>query len=356
MFKTITIKNYRALSNLQLSNLSRINILMGENNCGKSTFLESVFLLTGLSRLELLLRCNAIRDYSKIKDFSYFFHNLDTSKEIEINSYSDGNTNFNRELKIQKIASSQVTISPESIQSDAVSSNDGFSESVRFTAKVNNQNIEASYETQLKSVPGGEKPLVETGKVTKDKDYRESIFCQYVSPKNSFNTALEYAKKIQEEKKEAEIIESLKMLDSRISNFSIIDEDIFIDVGLNKRIPINFWGDGTRKFFSILVSLYKCQNSVLLIDEIDNGLHFSAMQNLWHSVQAMAQKYNVQLFITTHNIDSLNALKHSFEKNESLENDFSFYKLIQKVDGSNLALRYSGKEVRNLLELENEIR
>jgi AAA15 family ATPase/GTPase len=356
MFKTITIKNYRALSNLQLSNLSRINILMGENNCGKSTFLESVFLLTGLSRLELLLRCNDIRDYSKIKDFSYFFHNLDTSKEIEINSYSDGNTNFNRELKIQKVASSQVTISPESIQSDAVSSNDGFSESVRFTAKVNNQNIEASYETQLKSVPGGEKPLVETGKVTKDKDYRESIFCQYVSPKNSFNTALEYAKKIQEEKKEAEIIESLKMLDSRISNFSIIDEDIFIDVELNKRIPINFWGDGTRKFFSILVSLYKCQNSVLLIDEIDNGLHFSAMQNLWHSVQAMAQKYNVQLFITTHNIDSLNALKHSFEKNESLENDFSFYKLIQKVDGSNLALRYSGKEVRNLLELENEIR
>lgn len=355
MFEAISVKNYRTLSNLQVSDLSRINILMGENNCGKSTFLESIFLLTGLSNPEMLLRCNAIRDYSKIRDFSYFFHNLDVTQKIEIISKANDHIDFNRELKIQKVASSQVTITPENIKSDTVSSN-GFSESVQFTAKVNRQNIETSYETVLKPVSNDKKTLIEIGKVSHAKDYRESIFCQYVSPKNSFNTALEYTKKIQEEKKEAEIIEALKILDSRISDFVIIDGDIFVDVGLDKRIPLNFLGDGTRKIFSILISIYSCKNAVLLIDEIDNGLHFSVMQNLWTSVQSMAQKYNVQLFITTHNIDSLKALKHLFEKNESLENNFSFYKLIQKVDGSNLALRYSGKEVRNLLELENEIR
>ena len=45
MFQTIDIKAYRGLKNITLQNLSRVNILVGENNTGKTSILEAIQLL-----------------------------------------------------------------------------------------------------------------------------------------------------------------------------------------------------------------------------------------------------------------------------------------------------------------------
>lgn len=48
-FKNITISNFRGIDHLTMENFARVNILVGQNNCGKSTVLEALLFATGMS-------------------------------------------------------------------------------------------------------------------------------------------------------------------------------------------------------------------------------------------------------------------------------------------------------------------
>lgn len=82
-----------------------------------------------------------------------------------------------------------------------------------------------------------------------------------------------------------------------------------MDIGLDKRIPINMMGDGARKILSILTTIYECKNGIVLIDELSNGFHYSVMKGVWRAIISVAKKNNVQIFATTHDLDSIKGLR-----------------------------------------------
>ena len=53
VFNEVEINNFRGIKHLVLSDLRQINLLVGKNNCGKSTVLDGIFLLSGFSILFL---------------------------------------------------------------------------------------------------------------------------------------------------------------------------------------------------------------------------------------------------------------------------------------------------------------
>lgn len=69
-----------------------------------------------------------------------------------------------------------------------------------------------------------------------------------------------------------------------IKDIVLSQNEVLVDVGLNKRIPINVMGDGARKILSILTTIYECRNGIVLIDEISNGFHYSVMKALWQTI------------------------------------------------------------------------
>ena len=73
MFTKIKIENFKVFKSIEISDFSRINVFFGKNNCGKSTLLDALFILTGISNPQLIMRTNQFRDYTKLKDLSYFF-------------------------------------------------------------------------------------------------------------------------------------------------------------------------------------------------------------------------------------------------------------------------------------------
>ena len=117
-------------------------------------------------------------------------------------------------------------------------------------------------------------------------------------------------------------------------------------------------GDGTRKFFALVVALYSCRDGVLLVDEIDNGLHYSVMAELWKILLETAEEFNVQLYATTHNKDSLQGLEKvlSSEENMKFRKQLSLYKLIHREDDSMRVLYYNYNNFSTILQNENEIR
>jgi len=78
-FKNIEIKNFRGIDHLEIDDFSRVNVLVGQNSSGKSSVLESLLLLMGMSNPDLPQTVNTIRsrNYSSFADLGYMFHNCD---------------------------------------------------------------------------------------------------------------------------------------------------------------------------------------------------------------------------------------------------------------------------------------
>ncbi len=73
--------------------------------------------------------------------------------------------------------------------------------------------------------------------------------------------------------------------------------------GVKSRIPIGSLGDGIWRMLGLILVLVRSQDGVVLIDEIDTGLHFTVLSNMWKLVYETAKRLNVQVFATTHSND-----------------------------------------------------
>ena len=131
---------------------------------------------------------------------------------------------------------------------------------------------------------------------------------------------------------------------------------VLVDIGFDKRIPINMMGDGARKILSILTTIYECKDGIVLIDEVSNGFHYSVMKDLWSSIISAADKNNVQIFATTHDLDSIKGLRDAALFNQDISESVSFYKLLRAADAELKSYQYSLDSVDYSLTQEIEIR
>ena len=116
-----------------------------------------------------------------------------------------------------------------------------------------------------------------------------------------------------EEKREKEIVEAMRILLPKIDSiqFEVGDWRKGILIGqqdVQLRLPIGSYGDGMRRLLAISLALVGTKNGCLLIDEIDTGLHWTVMEDMWRLVVEAAQRYNVQVFATTHSYDCIRGL------------------------------------------------
>ena len=75
-----------------------------------------------------------------------------------------------------------------------------------------------------------------------------------------------------------------------------------------KPFPLGSAGDGLKRLLALSISLIASRGGYLLVDEIDTGLHFSVMEDMWRLVIQTAQNLDIQVFATTHSLDCLKSL------------------------------------------------
>lgn len=364
-FTKIKIQHFRGIKNCTINDLGKhINLFVGKNNCGKTSVLDTIYLLTGMSNADLIRRINLFREY-KLSDFSDFaemnFYNLDISKSINL-SCSETNE-INRELTISPVLDDGFTetkLGSISNQSERKIKELEFKFTQRKGGQKNteyasitmvNINSEETYDKQQDS----NKQQI---RVLKPISYKESILSVYLNSKYSLSVAINSLSTIIENKQKDIIIDSLNRIDNKITDIAIIRNNVLVDVGLDKLIPLEVLGDGTRKLLAIITSLYQCRDGILLIDEIDNGLHYSSMSILWDTILYTAKAFNVQVFATTHNIDSLKALKTVLESENFLEeqNTTICYRLRHGSEDELTAFRYDFESFEYAINMDHEIR
>jgi AAA15 family ATPase/GTPase len=337
MFKNITIKNFRGIESLTINAFKKINVFVGNNNCGKSSVLEALFMLTAPTNAELPYTINKLRGFPLNSSTAWrsLFYNLDTDQKI----YFEADLNEPNEKRTLSIRPSYGTTS------DFQKPNKTHPES--FSTAINMGNSDAE--------PSGvslESTMKKGAKSKKIKKFKAAIIVdslgfnvqrpgEYVEQRlgvlkmrNAVDPGI--AKRLDKlvlRKKTQEIVDILKQFEPSIEGISIASNNsVLIDTGIKRLVPLQAMGDGTLKVLSIILSIYDCQNGAIYIDELDNGLHYTAQLTIWKAMIHSAIRFNVQLFVTTHSFECISSLLDSISEEEKAMNLIGLYRIECETD------------------------
>ena len=344
MLSKIEIERFRGIKHTFIEGFKQINLFLGKNNCGKSSLLESLFLASGLSNPLLLIHVNIMRGYgkSRLKDLRLDFYNLDSSYPIHIRVENEEK----RDLKISLFEQKQDNVSFNTDDTNILSNVEEGKYGFKFDFEINDRHFESRL--HFDSANSTEATRIVS------KHYVESLRCTYLSPKYDFGASIQGLKNMLQNKDERFIVEGLRLIEPRVKDFIFADKEMLVDVGLAKRIPVNMLGDGARKMVSLLTAVYDCKDGVLLVDEISNGFHYSVMCSLWKVLINAAIRNHTQLFVTTHDIDSIKGLRDAAL--EDYSDLVAAFKLLKTPEEELKAYHYSLESLDYSINQEIEIR
>ncbi len=123
--------------------------------------------------------------------------------------------------------------------------------------------------------------------------------------------------------------------------------------GYEQPIPIGSFGDGMWRLLAMAIAISQCKDGVLLVDEIDTGLHYSVLPDMWRLIMESARDLGVQVFATTHSSDCIAALASVCASDHLLSDSTTLHRVERN---SRHAISYGGSEIRMAAERQVEVR
>jgi predicted ATPase len=123
--------------------------------------------------------------------------------------------------------------------------------------------------------------------------------------------------------------------------------------GSDRSVALKSLGEGANRFFGLAMAAASASNGVLLIDEVEIGIHYSIQLELWRLLAQTAIEFNVQIFATTHSDDAVRAF--GITANEKVEVDGQVIRL-QGRDGTVEAVDFDEDELAHAREAGMEVR
>ena len=125
---------------------------------------------------------------------------------------------------------------------------------------------------------------------------------------------------------------------------------IWGDIGLSELIPLAVMGEGMSRIARLVLAIYAVEDGVVLVDEIENGIHHSVLPKVWRAIDTAAKQFNTQIFATTHSFECVSAAHESL-----CENDFRLHRL-DVIDNSVRRVTYDPETIAAALRHNLEVR
>jgi AAA15 family ATPase/GTPase len=334
MLDSLKIKNYRNLKDFQIKSLSRVNLITGKNNTGKSTILEAIAIYASKGDMNVIKHLLFERGES--------FNNIKENKnQTESNVKALSSLFTNRIIGFKSIDA----ISIGSIQKDFINEESKYEEIIfiRFVKfieelfKDNNGELmrrkRIALDTDIESQTGNYNIAIQISRgndfftLSLDQVIKDFYNFSLTLSNNKDNFQLISTRIIDREingklwdtitltEKENNVIDALKIIEPLTERITFIDEGngkrkAVIKVSNNSGVlPLLSMGDGINRILTIILALVNSDNGYLLIDEFENGLHHTVQEKLWNIIFYLSQKLNVQVFATTHSEDCISAFQ-----------------------------------------------
>lgn len=375
MLTSFSIKNFRLFSRLQVNHLGRVNLIVGRNNSGKTALLEALELYSTNGSGKVIF------DLLTKRQETWTSQTSAAGQRFAVNPIR--HLFYNHELP--KLGQEGISLGTSLDSKDALQLRLGAfqieegSDGIRRSIPVQNQEA-------LDNFPDLEFALVafEDGKTRTlfrlDRDLNDGARnfernASLLAIKSKFNLQVVPTKNMTESKLaelwdsinltglDDEVVLGLKLLDQRITGVAFVDNKPLRGGGgrvplvkldhIQEPLPLRSMGDGITRLFHIIIALVNAQNGILLVDEFENGLHWSVQSDVWEKVFQLSERLNVQVFATTHSRDCIYGFESAWQK---YPNYGSFFRINSDPGESTSVTKYSIETLSDAIETNVEVR
>ncbi|MDR3358350.1 MAG: AAA family ATPase [Desulfovibrio sp.] len=319
LFDSLEIRQFRAFDFLKIEQLGHVNLILGKNNVGKSTLLEALYL------------------HANVGSPSAMRHILDTRNEPYSSLYTEqsepgfnnlffGNpllADINQEIQIGRLGAPDsslrifVTCVPMKLtmhdattlipKSDGIMKNDTVP-AIQIGGIVDSDYIlplDRSYDdlTRFWNLQKEHVEMITPG-----------IF---IHPDGLSAVQLQTLwETIALKPEKQDVIDALRIISPEVEDFVLFSPRPGVQAfnvrirSHNVPVPARSLGDGINRLIGLSMALVFSKGGILLVDEIENGIHWSVLPYVWKFIVKVAKRLNVQVFATTHSNDCLRAFHY----------------------------------------------
>ena len=367
MLETLAIRGFRGFESYRLTDLTRVNLLVGRNNCGKTSVLEAIELLISSGDPSVFMRANARRRGAGLSevssDVSHMFlgHKCVPGARFNLSSDDTG-----RKLSVEILSLEEIGDEADAwFTSSGQRQHRGLGHPDKVVMPMFGMRIIA-HTPAVSQEQKIELPVTEDGSFQLDnpnlwlRDRPSGLPVHFYSLESLSPRSMGGVwDDVVTRGLEAEVVNDMRLLEPDIESIHFLTSagpGSRILVGLRhggSRLPIDSYGDGMRRLLAMRLSFIGAADGFLLIDEIDAGLHWTIMEEMWQFVVEVARKLNVQIFATTHSYDCIRGLGSLLQSRPDLDDEVS----IQKIHGSlQQAACLRGDQIRVAVEQDIEVR
>lgn len=345
------IENFKRFDSFEMSNLGQFNLIVGDNNVGKTSVLEGLLFDEDIS----VLAASFLAGF--VYRSGYNFKEYPTTNEIRNSNFwtlAFKNPTIPISIEIGKRLKERFILEVKS--SEELNQEDKqFIDNELFLRNTSTFFKQVHYDThEEKTVRIIDAYLENVDRKVRIPDliptnlsYSEELhdlFYAFINPDKALRKEVE---------------EHLRMLipnleEIRIHRFAGKRDILSIVLtDSNSIYPLYQFGDGTVKFARLLIHLIITKNHRLMIDEIGSGIHFTRLTSYWKTIIQLCDKYQVQLFATTHSLECQQAFIEALEDPEMVhyQKDARNISLVENKEGEVKAVTFDFEQFEYALNI-----
>jgi AAA15 family ATPase/GTPase len=349
---SLEIKGYRCFEHLKIEKLGRVNLIVGKNNVGKTALLEALWIYAEASNwnkvitlLNIILEKRYEKEIPKrtsiLSSKTIQMISLDENVGLHFRHLFNKRPSFDKEFKEYKarflIDSGRILPNDSKIRLDQKDCLEIDCEYRNESCIVTSPNLNRqNFHQQIRNLFVGSSGL----SITMLTEIWDDVILR-----NEEDAAINALKIISKNIIDLNFINYPRRSQQRVP--VVRTEDI------NERVPLNSLGEGMNRLLGIALALVNCKDGILLIDEIESGLHYSVLPDVWKLIFKTARDLNVQVFATTHSFDCIVAFTQAAIDDK--ESDGMLIRLENK-NGAIKAVTFSENELETVTRRKIEVR
>ncbi len=343
------IENFKRFDSFEMENLGQFNLLVGDNNVGKTSVLEGLcFDIDGLVYLKYLF-------------FLSFYRKLVTEKKEILNenywklifkdtklpvSISFGDKAQQQNIKLEIIPNLNIGVNDWAIMTSKGQDKNPifFKQGLRFVFNKKQTNFFPLHDVTIQELSADETIFIPFIPINTGYD-ADLLHFYYEQINANKSTRKEFEEHLKSFIPKFEEIRTQKFFnDTEILGIVLEDE--------NGIYPITRFGDGTIKLTRILLEILMAKGNLLMIDEIENGIHFSRLKDFWKTVITLCKQFDVQLFATTHSLECQRYFVEALsELGEEYQKDARNISLLENAKGEVKSVTFDFEQFEFALEI-----
>ena len=304
MFERINVNNYRGFNDVTVGGLGRINLVAGRNNAGKTALLEAIWLLCGAADPRMAVHSHIVRldrapgerpGWMAETYWRPFFHGLDTGRSPTVSGYHASIGNMSLEIEWERSRKTEISRA----------GGNGTLEKGPYSLKFTYGDSNAGY------MEGNVRKTMDQFEFDKKTNYLPFDSTILLPGNGDVRDDAVRLGRLRKQKLGAGFLDALRVIEPRLQhaedNASSGVPMIHVDVGLPELVPLPVMGAGMTHLARIVLAVASVRGGVVLVDEIENGLHHSILPDVWRAIGKAAERFNVQMFATTHSFECIEA-------------------------------------------------